>query len=131
MPPADDPTIENDERLLRRIHPEQIVADDKSGGYRVSSAAFNAVHMSVDLHSSLIAAGRDVTSCVRAHEGFGLVAITAGLAREKGQAVYKEPVEGNDAHGIVEGKKPPSVKNAFTAQCEWVIDIRPAPPSKD
>lgn len=131
MPPVDDPTIKNDERLLRRIHPEQIVRDDKSGGYRVSSAAFNDVQLSTDLYSVLIAAGLDATSCVRAHDGYGLVAITAGLAREKNQVVYREPVEGNEAHGIVEGKKPSSVKKAFVAQCEWIIDTRPTPPAED
>ena len=126
MPPVDDPAIENEDGLLRRIHPNHIVPDD-IGGYRVSSAAFGDSQLSIDIHSILLAAGLNENECVRAYEGYGLVSITAGLARQQQQLVYKDPIPENPAHGIVDGKKSASVKKALVGQCQWVIDTRPPP----
>jgi hypothetical protein len=125
VPPVDDPAIENEDRLLRRIHPNHIVPDD-IGGYRVSRAAFGDSQLSIDIHSILLAAGLNENECVRAYDGYGLVSITAGLARQQQQLVYKDPTPQNPAHGIVEGKKTGVVKKAFVGQCQWVIDTRPS-----
>ena len=124
MHPVDDQTIENEERLFRRIHPIHIVPDD-TGGYRVSSAAFGDPQLSIDIHSTLLAAGLDETHCLRDYDAYGLVSITAKLAREQQQIVYREPTPENAAHGIVGGKKTSAVKKAFYTNCTWVIDTRP------
>jgi hypothetical protein len=125
VPRVDDKTIEDREKLLRRVHPKHVVPDD-AGGYRVSSAAFGDVDLSVDIRSTVTALGRDLQSCVEGHEGYGLVSITAGLARQQHQSVSREPIPENLAHGIVDGKKTPAVKKAFYSQCAWEIDSRPA-----
>jgi hypothetical protein len=44
----DDPTISDDERLLRRIHPSQVNWDE-SGDPGISSAAFDKLALSVNL----------------------------------------------------------------------------------
>ena len=122
---ADDPTITSGERLLRRVPPLHIVPDPKfATGYRVSSAAFDDTEMSVDLAAVRVASGEPLTSCLAGHDGYGLVSITAGLARTHRQEVRRDPIPENLAHGLVVGAKTRAVKKAFYEACVWVHDPR-------
>lgn len=117
---VNDPTITNDERLLRRIPHWQWV-EDGAGGHRPSSAAFGDEDLSVDLASVLIASGQALDATLSGHQGFALAAITAKIAREQGQAVCRDPLPENPAHAIVAGKKTTAVKKQFARSSEWIV----------
>lgn len=122
MPFDNDDTIADAERLLRRVPPLWWIFDDNLGCHRPSTAAFDAEEMSVSLASSLVAFWQPLTTVLAGHEGYALVAITAGLARQGGQAVARDPIPENPHHGVVFGKKPRSLRNAFKRQCECIYD---------
>jgi len=122
---VDDPTIENDSPLWRRIAPEQVIYDEKLGRYRPTSDAFqnhrNGTPMSVVLGQEVLAAGRAPESVLAGRESFSLVSITAGLAREKGQGIQRDPLPEEEAHAEVFGKKTKSVQKAFYRASTWVL----------
>jgi hypothetical protein len=121
----DDPTIGNDVPLWRRIPPWHIVFDENLGIWRPSSAAFedhpDGSPMSVVLGQEVLADGRTPDSVLEAHEGFGLVSIGAGLARENHQGITRKPLPEEPAHAEVFGKKTGGVKRAFAKKCCWII----------
>ncbi|HUY37004.1 MAG TPA: hypothetical protein VMV69_30075 [Pirellulales bacterium] len=112
----DDPSIADSEALWRRIPPTHCVLDRNLGRVRPSSAAFenhpNGSPMSVVLGKEVIAAGRDAESVLKGHEGYALASFSAGLARQCGQAVARDPLDEEPAHALVIGKKTGSVKRA-------------------
>lgn len=124
MPFEDDATIQPDERLFRRIHPKHVVPD-KDGGFRPSSAAFNDRELSVDIASILTELNRTHQSCLDGYEGYGLVSFSAETARANQQAVCRDPLPENPAHGIVHGDKPTRVKKQLVAQSTWLVTILP------
>jgi hypothetical protein len=120
---VDDKTIADDESLLRRVPPVPDcywVYDTKVGRARPSSAAFKDREMSVFLLSLLRAAGRPAEAALQQHRDFFLVSITAGLARQRGQAVCKDP-EPDPAHGLVVGEKKKAALSRFARAAVWVI----------
>lgn len=121
---VDDPTIGDDERLLRRIHPSWVLWQE-NGSPSISSAAFKDPEMSVYIESVLLASGRIPEDCLSAYKGFGLATITAGLARSLDQCVTRDPVAGEPAHGLVLGKKRSAVATKLRDGAHWII-----PPSR-
>lgn len=123
---TDDPTIADDDKLWRRVCPEWIVPDSNRGGKRLSSQAFedsrDGSPMSVFLAAVVLCGGRDADVLV--FPGYGMVSITAGLARECDQRVCRDPSPEEPAHALVAGKKKKSVKYRFLDAMEWVIDPR-------
>jgi hypothetical protein len=122
----DDDTILNEAELYRRVPPQWLVRDENLGTVRPSSQAFqdspNGSPMSVTLADVLSAAGREPSSVLSGHQGFGLVAITAGLARECQQGIMRDPTEEEPAHALVFGKKTGGVKSKFAKQSRWVVE---------
>lgn len=119
---TDDPSILDEERLLRRIHPNWIVPDASDPTIkRVSSAAFDNLEMSVELASVRDARGETLMATLDGYNGFGLVFITASTARAKDQAVCRAPLPDNAAHGLVVGKKTKSVARHFRNHCVSVF----------
>ena len=133
MLPDDDLTISDEDRLFRRVPPEWVVCDDNRRPIAVSSAAFSnssdGSGMSVSIESVMTRKNLSEQDILREYEGFGLVAITAGLAREKGQGIVKKPTDRDPAHGEVTGKKRVSVKRAFKRNAEWIV--RPSRSGED
>jgi hypothetical protein len=127
---ADDPTIPDPSELWRRIPPKQIVPDENLGGLRPSSAAFdnhrNGSPMSVHLADVLAELGRGPNTVLVGHDDFALAAITAGLARECGQGVARDPLPEEPAHGLVFGKKTKAVRKILALGYRWVIPPRGA-----
>jgi hypothetical protein len=124
--PADyenDPTISDQERLLRRIHEQQIVPDEnREGTFRVSSGAFRDKELSIVIESLLRESGRRPDDVVANHDFHSLVAITAGLARKYEQAIVRDPEPDEPAHGLVYGnKKQRQCDRALAASAEWVV----------
>jgi hypothetical protein len=92
-----DPSIPGDEQLFRRI-PQTWVA-------WVSSAAFKDEELSVNLASVMAQDGRAPGDAIRGYPGYGLAAVTAAHARSLGQAVARDPLPEEPAHGVVYGQK--------------------------
>jgi hypothetical protein len=126
----DDPTIGDDAPLWRRIPPWHFVFDENLGRWRPSSAAFedhpDRSPMSVLLGQDVLNQGRTAGSVLEGHQGFGLAAIAAGLARRNRQGVMRKPRPDEPAHAEVFGKKTGAVKKAFVRNCYWVLP----PPEK-
>src|SRR5882724_4978871 len=126
---AKDKTILDEADLYRRIPPNQIVRDENQGILRPSSQAFedsrDGTPMSVVLADVLSAAGRAPESVLIRLEGFALASITAGLARDCGQGVARDPTDDEPAHALVFGKKTGSVRGRLAKECRWVIEPEP------
>lgn len=122
MPFDDDPTIPDEERLLRRVPHDWWYHDENLGRRRPASMAFDDTEMSVDIASERMKAGQPETACLVGHEEYGLVSITARLAREHGQAVCRDPLPDNPAHGVVAGKKTSGRKKAFSLAAVTIVD---------
>ena len=122
---TDDPTIEDEAALWRRIPPWHFVFDTNLRRWRPSSAAFDndpdGQPMSVLLGEEVTGAGRDPVSVLSGHTGFALAAVAAGLTRACGQAVVRDPLPGEPAHALVVGPKPKSVQRRLAKSAVWVV----------
>ena len=122
---ADDLTIAPSDPLWRRVPPAWVVFDGNLGRLRPTSAAFddprNGSPMSVVLGRALQESGRTPESALAFHRDFLLASITAGLARDLGQVVAREPQPDEPAHAVVAGRKTGRVKDAFAKQAVWII----------
>lgn len=123
----DDAEIPDDAVLLRRVAPAQMDRD----GNRVTSNAFNDITdrdtgaraVSVFVQAEIEKLGVSLADMVAEHEGFGVVAITAGEVRALGLGVTWEP---NDraygpAHAHINGGKPKGVRRALATASRQVL----------
>ena len=121
----DDPGIADHVHLLRRIPPWHFVSDDNDGSYRPSSAAFDddddGDPMSVYRRDVIQAEGGEAERVMAGHEGFGLVAITAGTTRQKQQTVHPDPLTEESSHTKVCGPKTKGTRRFFGRESVWVI----------
>jgi hypothetical protein len=125
--PTNDPSIANDEVLLRRLQPDWIVPGDH-GRMRIASAAFKHEEMSIVFRTLLESQRRFVQDALSGHLDNSLCSITAGLARDLAQGVVYDVAPPNDpAHGLVVGKKTKAVANRFAREAAWVIPSAPPP----
>jgi len=105
--PYDDPSIFDDDHLIRRIDPTQhVVPDHNHGGYRVSSKAFcesseGSRGMSIDLKKDIEAAGFDASEYVRTPKYTGAVEVLAETPRAVNLIVGREPEDLNPFHGEI------------------------------
>src|SRR5258708_7677846 len=96
-----DPSIANDEVLLRRLPPAWIVPGHQ-GRMRIASAAFKHEEMSILFYTLLQTQGRFVQDALSGHPDNSLCSITVGLARDLDQRVVYDVDPPNDpAHGLV------------------------------
>jgi hypothetical protein len=103
-PFQNDPSIPGDERLFRRIARTWINWDEQ-GTPSISSAAFRDPELSVYLESVMARDGREPEDAIAGYSGYGLAAITAAHARSLNQAVARDPLPDEPAHGVVYGQK--------------------------
>ena len=105
MPPPerrDDPSVSDNERLWRRVHPSDIIRDSESEELRPTSAAFRpSEEMSVDIAS--LTTPEAVLSNYPHHS---LIEFTAGIARKEGGIVVRDPLPDNPSHALICGKNP-------------------------
>lgn len=121
----DDLSIVNSERLFRRIHPQQLVPDERSAGKkRVSSGAFRDEELSIIIESTLSQSGRRPADLLLAHTKHTLVAIRAATARAHDQKVARDPEPDELAHGVVYGKKRKCAL-ALSESIEWIVPTEP------
>lgn len=95
--------VNSSDKLLRWLHPGQFDWDEN----RPTSAAFKDNEMSVDiLCLTTIEESYDRAKKLGKN---ALVSIPAKLVIEKGLEVKSDPVDGNDAHAVILGKKTQSI----------------------
>lgn len=117
----DDPTIPGAERLLRRI-PRTWVDWDGQGNATISSAAFKDEELSINLESTMALNRRPPEDAVRRYPGYGLAAITAAHARSLQQAIARDPLPEEPAHGVVCGpKKRGGIAGKLRDGAVWVV----------
>lgn len=112
--PHNDQTISDDDGLLRRIPPWDIVYDDQ-GNRRISTGLFSPSSIpnfgiSVDLENGQREEGIDPLTILP--EGYGLVRLTAGQIREIGLIVGRSPKEENPHHADIWRPDGPRLKGS-------------------
>lgn len=132
---ADDPSILNDDVLLRRvpIQGSQIVWDANKNQWRPSSAAFrdhpNEPGMSVALQSVLAGLGLPPQQALTGYEQTHvLAAFSASVARQNGQGIARDPLPGDPAHAVVFGEKNKAVRRALANASYWAVPPNLDPP---
>jgi hypothetical protein len=123
MDQKDDPSISDTAALWRRVHVDQMIFDDELGGIRPTSNIFKDPEMSVTLGDEAFAAGRTGAKIVEQNPGLYPYSFTAGLARQHGQIVFREPEPEDPYHAIVFGKKGKPCRKAFCATAVPVVPI--------
>jgi hypothetical protein len=117
----DDPSIPGNERLFRRIARTWVDWDDL-GNPTMSSAAFKDEELSVAIESVMARDGRPPADAIRDYPGYGLAAITAAHARSMNQAVARDPLPEEPAHGVVYGQKKRGGTGGKLRDCAtWVV----------
>jgi hypothetical protein len=123
---VDDPTILNDDRLLRRVAPNQWV-NEPDGTTRPSSAVFKDPELSVNIDSTMAAQGRSPNEMLNGFPGYFLTSLAPSIIRqhdaEKGEShpIVRDLEPPNDpAHGLVLGKKTKSFANALVRAQKWI-----------
>lgn len=120
-PQQDDQSISDDAVLLRRIPPWHF-PPNRNVAERPSSAAFedspDGSAMSVDLEQLVEEHDLDPLT---GYEAFGLVAFTAGEARQLGLEVFRWPLEDNPAHCGVAGTKTRGTRKQLARRARWRV----------
>ncbi len=116
-----------DHGVIRRISGDHLVDDEKTGGKRVSSIAFQPssgpnAGMSIDLQNSIEEAGLDPKVFVIAPPFLGAVRFTAGSLRAQGFQVGFEPLPTNPHHGEVWGNFTTGKKKWLQKNAEMFVD---------
>lgn len=118
---SDDPSIPDEDRLFRRVQPNQLVPIAE-GMLRPSSAVFKQIEMSVNIESLMIQQGRPPEDTLTEYPGQYLTSVIAGEVRAKGYPIVKDTDPPNDpAHGLVPGRKTDSFANHMVKRCVWIV----------
>jgi hypothetical protein len=120
-PPPNDPSIDGDLALYRRIPTIHVVPDENRGCVRVSSAAFSGEEMSIVLDDTLLASGRNPEGLVDGFADVFLAILRPALARANGQGVVRSPQAIEPAHGDVIGPKSKAVRRLFACEATWSV----------
>lgn len=123
--PHDHAGILPQDGIIRRISEQQIVSDEKIGGRRISSMAFNCSTspnggMSIDLQQQIEEAGLNAKEFVTTPRWIGSVRFQASQLRSEGLWVGFNPLDDNPYHGDVWGR---SKKKRLLQLCEWFVPI--------
>lgn len=114
---VDDATILDEQKFLRRIHYDWIVAEDGSP----ESSNFDAKRSDNGLSLTIWIDEQSLAAAQMGHDGFGLMSLTAAHLREQGFKLVRSPEHGNDHHCDAEG--PVSNKSAkrLKQKAKWVV----------
>lgn len=135
--PHDHPSLVGQRLIIRHICPSDIVPDDNTGGFRLSSAVFQhryrepLDHLSFDSQHCLDEKAIKLEEHVDAEKHPGSLSISVQDFREEDPSEKPEnkwkigmvPVPGNDCHGGVWGKISGGVAKKLQRKAEWVRPI--------
>jgi hypothetical protein len=120
--PVDDVSIGDDERLLHRIRPVDVVLDSETGQRRPASSSFRSKSniISVDL-ASLTTPEKSLANYLH----HALVEIEVGTVRSLGCKVVRDPLPDNPSHALLygsgpEGRMTKSQAREIVSRCKWV-----------
>jgi hypothetical protein len=120
--PVDDVSIGDDERLLHRIRPVDVVLDSETGQRRPASSSFRSKSniISVDL-ASLTTPEKALANYLH----HALVEIEVGTVRSLGCKVVRDPLPDNPSHALLygngpEGRMTKSQAREMVSRCKWV-----------
>jgi hypothetical protein len=120
--PVDDVSIGDDERLLHRIRPDDVVIDSETGQRRPASATFRSKSniISVDL-ASLTTPDK----ALAAYPHHALVEISVATVRSLGCKIVRDPLPDNPSHALLYGSGPDgrltkSQARQIVSRCKWV-----------
>jgi len=120
VPQEDNPSISDEDRLVRRVRPHQLVREGAS--VRPSSAVFKSEELSIYIESLLVEQGRALGSTLEKYPTEFLTSVRAGEVRKFEHAIVKDTAPPNDpAHGLVLGKKKERFANAMVRCQEWIV----------
>jgi hypothetical protein len=120
----DDASIQDDDRLFRRVHIKQLVRDEDTGFVRVSSGVFKDRYLSINIESVLTNFGGSAEACLSNFKAHKLISITAGNGRQFNQAICRDPLQGDPSHGLVYGSKNAiRIRDGLRAIAAWVIPM--------
>jgi len=97
----DDPSISENERLWRRVHPVQIDLDPQTRQPDVSSGAFSTR----EEVSVAIASQTTLAAFILNYPEHSVIEFTAGAARAAGCTVVRDPLPDDPAHALVCGPR--------------------------
>jgi hypothetical protein len=125
-PAPDDPAIDDEEIIYRRVHSRQVKWGSDGTVERVGSNAFedsfDGSYCSIALASMLVANGLDPLSLLDGYEHMGLISFTARDARDCGFGVLPTPkLPDEPAHGDLTGDKGPQSPRRRLAKRAAVI----------
>jgi hypothetical protein len=118
---ADEPTIPDEAQLWRRIPPRWFHHDESLGRVRPAKPAFDDGPDGEPMSVVIAAESRGPAAVLAGHEGYGLVAFSAGLARACGLRITRAPTADEPAHAVVAGRKTDSVRRRLARAAEWVV----------
>jgi hypothetical protein len=129
--PPDDPTIEDQWTLYRRVVPFWIVPDN-AGGTKLSKQAFQDMtdaegHSAVSVHINEVLAefGLGALDLVSDFPGYGVAAVQASEVRECDLGVTRAPTDSDGdrgrAHAHINGPKPKSTQRRLADKARIVI----------
>lgn len=128
---VDDPTIPDKAVLWRRVHYENYVVDENEGRLRrrPTSHAFRDSKDGSPMSVFLADEFDEPDEVLEDHDGWGLVSITAGLARKCGQLVVRDRApDAPRGHAYVVGdKRKKTVRQCLATQAEEVVSPSPPP----
>lgn len=115
---ADDPFVEDDEEIWRRIPLDQV--HPGSNGWRPQSGTFSDSSQTSPMSAHRARCYRDPRDANR--EGFVMVGVTAGFLRSLNLKIATyPPVEDDPGHLWIAGKKSTSFKRRLARNAKWVI----------
>jgi hypothetical protein len=117
-PLADDPEIDDEDALWRRIAPHQL-SGCPGANCRPSSDAFDDDDdgpLSVEIERLT-----SVEVMLSDHEGYLIAAISAGIARGEGLSIVMDPLEGHPGHALVIGAKGNNRRRRLAKASWWIV----------
>lgn len=113
--PPDDPSIDDDLEVLRRIPPGEF----KLNGLP-NSNNFGLDGQGNGTSVALSIGAQDLERVRANHEEFGVVAVRVGAWRKFGLRVSRQPLPDNPNHCEIWGTRSTAVKRALAKEARWV-----------
>lgn len=112
----DDPSVGDDAKLLRRLHPDWIREGRAEGSAFKADATPDAIGTSVTLWQS----DQDQENVLRGWEHFGLVVVTMGECRAAGLGIVRTPLPDNPNHCELFGPSAKKPRRRLSKAARWV-----------
>ena len=118
------PAIEDSDLLMRRVRPSETTTDREGGPRRPSSDAFK--QDGAEGETSVYLLSETTAELITADFPNVYVAVVeAGLLRQLGLEVERNPLEGELGHCVITGRKTRSILRVISRACQWAPSFGP------